>query len=61
MLDKSKYNLVDDSVDQRIPADNDGQFQQGLTFEVKVNIRNKYNCLLFVYYCVYFISTLVTM
>uniref|UniRef100_A0A8C1P9X8 Carboxyl-terminal PDZ ligand of neuronal nitric oxide synthase protein n=1 Tax=Cyprinus carpio TaxID=7962 RepID=A0A8C1P9X8_CYPCA len=35
MLDKSKYNLVDDSVDQRIPADNDGQFQQGLTFEVK--------------------------
>uniref|UniRef100_A0A9J8A0X5 Carboxyl-terminal PDZ ligand of neuronal nitric oxide synthase protein n=2 Tax=Cyprinus carpio TaxID=7962 RepID=A0A9J8A0X5_CYPCA len=35
MLDKSKYNLVDDSVDQRIPADNDGQVQHGLTFEVK--------------------------
>ncbi|KAK2901313.1 hypothetical protein QQF64_014489 [Cirrhinus molitorella] len=35
MLEKSKYNLVDDSVDQRIPADNDGQFQHGLTFEVK--------------------------
>ncbi|XP_052404313.1 carboxyl-terminal PDZ ligand of neuronal nitric oxide synthase protein [Carassius gibelio] len=35
MLEKSKYNLVDDSVDQRIPADNDGHFQQGLTFEVK--------------------------
>ncbi|XP_043109193.1 carboxyl-terminal PDZ ligand of neuronal nitric oxide synthase protein isoform X1 [Puntigrus tetrazona] len=35
MLEKSKYNLVDDSVDQRIPPDNDGQFQHGLTFEVK--------------------------
>ncbi|XP_016386281.1 carboxyl-terminal PDZ ligand of neuronal nitric oxide synthase protein-like [Sinocyclocheilus rhinocerous] len=35
MLEKSKYNLVDYSVDQRIPADNDGQFQHGLTFEVK--------------------------
>uniref|UniRef100_A0A671P368 Carboxyl-terminal PDZ ligand of neuronal nitric oxide synthase protein n=1 Tax=Sinocyclocheilus anshuiensis TaxID=1608454 RepID=A0A671P368_9TELE len=35
MLEKSKYNLVDDSVDQRIPADNDGQFQHGLTFDVK--------------------------
>ncbi|XP_073705561.1 carboxyl-terminal PDZ ligand of neuronal nitric oxide synthase protein [Garra rufa] len=35
MLEKSKYNLVDDSVDQRIPAENDGQFQHGLTFEVK--------------------------
>ncbi|XP_026051842.1 carboxyl-terminal PDZ ligand of neuronal nitric oxide synthase protein-like [Carassius auratus] len=35
MLEKSKYNLVDDSVDQRIPADNDGQVQHGLTFEVK--------------------------
>lgn len=47
MLEKSKYNLVDDSVDQRIPADNDGQFQHGLTFEVKVNIRReKINCLL---------------
>ncbi|XP_052468098.1 carboxyl-terminal PDZ ligand of neuronal nitric oxide synthase protein-like isoform X2 [Carassius gibelio] len=32
---ESKYNLVDDSVDQRIPADNDGQVQHGLTFEVK--------------------------
>lgn len=41
MLEKSKYNLVDDSVDQRIPADNDGQFQHGLTFEVKVNIIEK--------------------
>uniref|UniRef100_A0A672M3X0 Nitric oxide synthase 1 (neuronal) adaptor protein b n=1 Tax=Sinocyclocheilus grahami TaxID=75366 RepID=A0A672M3X0_SINGR len=50
MLEKSKYNLVDDSVDQRIPADNDGQFQHGLTFEVKVNIRKKCNCLLIVYY-----------
>lgn len=36
MLEKSKYNLVDDSVDARIPADNEGQFQHGLTFEVKV-------------------------
>ncbi|XP_051557525.1 carboxyl-terminal PDZ ligand of neuronal nitric oxide synthase protein [Myxocyprinus asiaticus] len=35
MLDKSKYNLVDDSIDQRIPADTEGQFQHGLTFEVK--------------------------
>ncbi|XP_056321935.1 carboxyl-terminal PDZ ligand of neuronal nitric oxide synthase protein [Danio aesculapii] len=35
MLEKCKYNLVDDSMDQRIPADNEGQFQHGLTFEVK--------------------------
>ncbi|XP_051731316.1 carboxyl-terminal PDZ ligand of neuronal nitric oxide synthase protein [Ctenopharyngodon idella] len=35
MLEKSKYNLVDDSMDQRIPADNEGHFQHGLTFEVK--------------------------
>lgn len=56
MLDKSKYNLVDDSVDQRIPADNDGQFQQGLTFEVKVNIRKH---ALF-YYGSHFISVPVT-
>ncbi|CAM4595354.1 hypothetical protein PO909_030515 [Leuciscus waleckii] len=33
MLEKSKYNLVDDSMDQRIPAE--GHFQHGLTFEVK--------------------------
>lgn len=39
MLEKSKYNLVDDSMDQRIPADNEGHFQNGLTFEVKVNIK----------------------
>ncbi|XP_067310347.1 carboxyl-terminal PDZ ligand of neuronal nitric oxide synthase protein [Pseudorasbora parva] len=35
MLEKSKYNLVEDSMDQRIPADNEGHFQHGLTFEVK--------------------------
>jgi len=41
MLEKSKYNLVDDSMDQRIPADNEGHFQHGLTFEVKVNIKRQ--------------------
>ncbi|XP_056119767.1 carboxyl-terminal PDZ ligand of neuronal nitric oxide synthase protein [Rhinichthys klamathensis goyatoka] len=35
MLEKSKYNLVDDSMDQRIPAGNEGHFQHGLTFDVK--------------------------
>ncbi|XP_055058854.2 carboxyl-terminal PDZ ligand of neuronal nitric oxide synthase protein isoform X1 [Misgurnus anguillicaudatus] len=35
MLEKSKYNLVDDSIDPRIPTDNEGQFQHGLSFEVK--------------------------
>ncbi len=47
MLEKSKYNLVDDPVDQRIPADDDGQFQHGLTFEVKVNIRRKSNAIVY--------------
>lgn len=36
MLEKSKYNLVDDSIDPKIPAENEGQFQHGLSFEVKV-------------------------
>lgn len=36
MLEKSKYNLVDDSIEPRIPADNEGQFHYGLSFEVKV-------------------------
>lgn len=45
MLEKSKYNLVDDSMDPRIPAE--GHFQHGLTFEVKVNIKKqKCTCLL---------------
>ncbi|XP_056599680.1 carboxyl-terminal PDZ ligand of neuronal nitric oxide synthase protein [Triplophysa dalaica] len=35
MLEKSKYNLVDDSIEPRIPADNEGQFHYGLSFEVK--------------------------
>lgn len=39
MLEKSKYNLVDDSMDQRIPGE--GHFQHGLTFEVKVNIKKQ--------------------
>lgn len=47
MLEKTKYNLVDDSMDQRITADNEGHFQHGLTFEVKVNIKKqKCTCLL---------------
>lgn len=46
MPEKTKYNLVDDTLDPRVPVDNDDIFQYGITFEVKVSgksvfMRNK--------------------
>ncbi|XP_036453002.1 carboxyl-terminal PDZ ligand of neuronal nitric oxide synthase protein [Colossoma macropomum] len=35
MPEKTKYNLVDDTLDPRMPVDNDDIFQYGITFEVK--------------------------
>uniref|UniRef100_A0A8B9JD62 Carboxyl-terminal PDZ ligand of neuronal nitric oxide synthase protein n=1 Tax=Astyanax mexicanus TaxID=7994 RepID=A0A8B9JD62_ASTMX len=35
MPEKTKYNLVDDTLEPRTPADNDDIFQYGVTFEVK--------------------------
>lgn len=34
---KSKYNLVDDGHDLRIPLHNEEAFQHGINFEAKVN------------------------
>ncbi|KAI4882236.1 hypothetical protein NFI96_003602 [Prochilodus magdalenae] len=36
MPEKTKYNLVDDTLEPRTPVDND-DFQYGITFEVKVS------------------------
>uniref|UniRef100_A0AAR2K0D3 Carboxyl-terminal PDZ ligand of neuronal nitric oxide synthase protein n=1 Tax=Pygocentrus nattereri TaxID=42514 RepID=A0AAR2K0D3_PYGNA len=35
MPEKTKYNLVDDTLDPRVPVDNDDIFQYGITFDVK--------------------------
>ncbi|KAL7876511.1 hypothetical protein AOLI_G00114740 [Acnodon oligacanthus] len=35
MPEKTKYNLVDDTLDPRVPVDNDDVFQYGITFDVK--------------------------
>lgn len=34
---KTKYNLVDDGHDLRIPLHNEEAFQHGINFEAKVN------------------------
>lgn len=36
---KTKYNLVDDGHDLRIPLHNEEAFQHGINFEAKVNSR----------------------
>ncbi|KAL6489933.1 hypothetical protein MHYP_G00002780 [Metynnis hypsauchen] len=35
MPEKTKYNLVDDTLDLRVPVDNDDIFQYGISFDVK--------------------------
>lgn len=37
MPGKTKYNLVDDGHDLRIPLHNEEAFQHGINFEAKVN------------------------
>lgn len=38
MPGKTKYNLVDDGHDLRIPLHNEEAFQHGINFEAKVNL-----------------------
>ena len=38
MPGKTKYNLVDDGHDLRIPLHNEEAFQHGINFEAKVNV-----------------------
>ena len=41
---KTKYNLVDDGHDLRIPLHNEEAFQHGINFEAKVNALTTGNC-----------------
>lgn len=42
---KTKYNLVDDGHDLRIPLHNEEAFQHGINFEAKVNPQAAVNVL----------------
>lgn len=42
MPGKTKYNLVDDGHDLRIPLHNEEAFQHGINFEAKVNFLNSF-------------------
>lgn len=44
MPGKTKYNLVDDGHDLRIPLHNEEAFQHGINFEAKVNWANGARC-----------------
>ena len=44
MPGKTKYNLVDDGHDLRIPLHNEEAFQHGINFEAKVNIVRSAAC-----------------
>lgn len=44
MPGKTKYNLVDDGHDLRIPLHNEEAFQHGINFEAKVNSKAAAQC-----------------
>ena len=39
---KTKYNLVDDGHDLRIPLHNEEAFQHGINFEAKVSVSQRF-------------------
>lgn len=56
MPGKTKYNLVDDGHDLRIPLHNEEAFQHGINFEAKVNFPNSFRVKIVSVYSLFFSS-----